>query len=84
MIKLLGGKESKLLQCSGNCPKTSNDRGEQMSFCAIYLFQKALAMIEGLVHVCPLPSLLSLIFLMRVAGRRVNLMSDGKGKPTSK
>ena len=47
MIKLLGGKESKLLQCSGNCPKTSNDRGEQLSFCAIYLFQKALAMIEG-------------------------------------
>ena len=47
MIKLLGGKESKLLQCSGNCPRTSNDRGEQLSFCAIYLFQKALAMIEG-------------------------------------
>ena len=47
MIKLLRGKESKLLQCSGNCPKTSNDRGEQLSFCAIYFFQKALAMIEG-------------------------------------
>lgn len=28
-------------------PKESNDRGEQLSFCAICLFQKALAMIEG-------------------------------------